>query len=82
MHDCERDGHVRDRIKAVLLASESWSSAAAKELNINLRYLPPYSPNLNPIARLWNVMNEHVRNDIYFSSKQVFSSAINISFLV
>ncbi len=47
--------------------------SAAKELNI----VPPYSPNLNPIERLWNVMNEHVRNDIYFSSKQAFSSAIN-----
>ena len=26
----------------------------AKKLNINLHYLPPYSPNLNPIERLWN----------------------------
>ncbi len=25
MHDSNRDGRVRDRIKAVLLASESWS---------------------------------------------------------
>lgn len=27
MHDSTRDGRVRDRIKAVLLASEGWSSA-------------------------------------------------------
>jgi transposase len=33
----------------------------AKELNIKLHYLPPYSPNLNPIERLWKVMNEHAR---------------------
>jgi transposase len=33
---------------------------AAIALNIELHYLPPYSPNLNPIERLWNVMNEHV----------------------
>ena len=26
MHDSTRDGRVRDRIKAVLLASEGWSS--------------------------------------------------------
>ena len=25
----------------------------AKRLNIDLIYLPPYSPNLNPIERLW-----------------------------
>ncbi len=49
---------------------------AAKVLNIQLHYLPPYSPNLNPIERLWKVMNEHVRNNIYFSSKSEFTSAI------
>ena len=29
----------------------------AEELGIQLHYLPPYSPNLNPIERLWKVMN-------------------------
>ena len=49
---------------------------AAKVLNIELHYLPPYSPNLNPIERLWKVTNEHVRNNIYFPSKSAFTSAI------
>lgn len=49
---------------------------AAKELNIELHYLPPYSPNLNPIERLWKIMNEHVRNNVYFSSKREFICAI------
>ncbi|MGL1052910.1 IS630 family transposase, partial [Vibrio vulnificus] len=49
---------------------------AAKVLNIELHYLPPYSPNLNPIERLWKVMNEHVRNNVYFPSKAAFTSAI------
>lgn len=40
----------------------------AKELNINLMYLPTYSPNLNPIERLWKFLrktalpNEYVEN--------------------
>ncbi len=50
---------------------------AAKVLNIDLHYLPPYSPNLNPIERLWKVMNDHVRNNIYFPSKPALTSAIN-----
>lgn len=50
---------------------------AAKVLNNDLHYLPPYSPNLNPIERIWKVMNEHVRNNVYFSSKKTFISAIN-----
>lgn len=49
---------------------------AAKVLNIELHYLPPYSPNLNPIERLWKVMNEYVRNNVYFPSKAAFTSAI------
>ena len=45
-------------------------------LNIELHYLPPYSPNLNPIERLWKVMNEHARNNIYFKTKREFREAI------
>lgn len=50
---------------------------SAKELGITLHYLPPYSPNLNPIERLWKVMNEKSRNNVYFKSKQHFIKAIN-----
>ena len=49
----------------------------AKELNIQLHYLPPYSPNLNPIERLWKVMNEHVRNNKYFSTAKEFREQID-----
>lgn len=52
----------------------------AKELNIQLHFLPPYSPNLNPIERLWKVMNEHVRNNRHFDSAKEFRQKIN-SFL-
>ena len=43
---------------------------------IELHYLPPYSPNLNPIERLWKVMNEKVRNNVFFSSAKIFRKAI------
>ncbi|WP_089139009.1 IS630 family transposase [Vibrio rumoiensis] len=46
-------------------------------LNIELHYLPPYSPNLNPIERLWKVMHEHARNNVYFPTKASFKDAIN-----
>lgn len=46
-------------------------------MNIDLHYLPPYSPNLNPIERLWKVMNEHVRNNRYFATAKTFRQAIN-----
>jgi transposase len=49
---------------------------AAVEMNIELHYLPPYSPNLNPIERLWKVMNEQVRNNVFFSSPKQFRETI------
>lgn len=52
----------------------------AVELNILLYYLPPYSPNLNPIERLWKVMNEHVRNNKYFATAKEFRCAIDSFF--
>lgn len=55
---------------------------AAFLLNIELHYLPPYSPNLNPIERLWKVMNEQVRNNVYFKSRRDFEAAIRRFFTV
>lgn len=49
----------------------------ATKLNIKLHFLPPYSPNLNPIERLWKVMNEHVRNNQFFKGAKDFKEAIN-----
>ena len=49
----------------------------AKVLNIELHYLPAYSPNLNPIERLWKVMNERVRNNKYFATAKEFRQGIN-----
>lgn len=46
-------------------------------MNIELHYLPPYSPNLNPIERLWKVMNEGVRNNRYFASSKEFREEIH-----
>ena len=50
---------------------------AAEELNIKLHYLPPYSPNLNPIERLWKVMNKHARNSHYFATAKAFRERID-----
>lgn len=36
----------------------------------------PYSPNLNLIERAWKVMNEKVRDNVYFPDAQTFTCAI------
>ena len=49
----------------------------AERLNIELIYLPPDSPNLNPIEPLWKVMNKHARNGDYFASTKEFRRRIS-----
>lgn len=47
----------------------------ARELKINLQYLPPYSPNLNPIERLWKFFKKKTLYNQYYESFEVFSKA-------
>lgn len=49
---------------------------AAAKLNIKLVYLPAYSPNLNPIERLWKIMNKYARNNKFFNNAQEFRQSI------
>lgn len=47
----------------------------AKKLNIKLHYLPPYSPNLNPVERMWKLMHESVRYNKYYGKFSEFTEA-------
>ena len=53
---------------------------AALRLNITLVFLPPYSPNLNLIERLWKFVKAEVCAANYFPDAQTFQTAI-IEFL-
>ena len=44
----------------------------AKELGIKIMYLPPYSPNLNPIERLWKFMKKEVMANRYYPDVETF----------
>jgi len=52
----------------------------AEKLGIELHFLPPYSPNLNPIERLWKVMNECVRNNRFFKGAKDFKDSVRLFF--
>ena len=47
---------------------------------IKLHQLPAYSPNLNPIERLWKIMNEYARNNQHFEKPADFKNAIGLFF--
>ncbi|MBP9842323.1 MAG: IS630 family transposase [Simkaniaceae bacterium] len=43
---------------------------------IELHFLPPYSPNLNPIERLWKWMKERVIYNTYYEQFEDFRAAV------
>ena len=54
----------------------------SEKIKYRPNYLPPYSPNLNPIERLWKVMNEKARNGKYFASTKEFRRRFSEFFTV
>ena len=58
--------HTSKEVKAYL----------AGKTRVQLHYLPTYSPNLNPIERLWKVMHEHVTYNKFYEKKEEFISAV------
>jgi len=47
-----------------------------KTTKIKIHYLPPYSPNLNPIERLWKVMREQVMYNQYYQKFSEFTKSL------
>lgn len=48
----------------------------AKQLNITIKYLPPYSPNLNLIERVWKFLKKKLKNK-YIEKFEDFKDWIN-----
>ncbi len=51
-------------------------TAYLENSKIKLHFLPPYSPNLNPIERVWKWMKERVLYNTYYREFEDFKSAI------
>ena len=49
----------------------------AKQLGIKILYLPPYSPNLNPIERLWKFMKKKIMANEHYETIAEFRRALS-----
>ena len=68
-----QDVHV-----VVVLDQAGWHIAKALQVpeNITLLHLPPYSPELNPIERLWAYIKSHyLSNRVYKDYEELFDIA-------
>ena len=48
----------------------------SSERRVNLHFLPPYAPHLNPIERLWGVMHKWVTHNRHYATFNQFTEAI------
>ena len=53
----------------------------AKFFNIDLLFLPPYSPNLNLIERLWRYFKKEVMKNKYYADYSTFENAVETFFI-
>lgn len=53
----------------------------ARLLGIELLFLPPYSPNLNLIERLWKFFKKKIMKNKYYESYKIFEQAVNDFFI-
>ena len=51
-----------------------------KKSQVQLHYLPPYSPNLNPIERLWKVFREITLYNRFFPTYSEFVASVRVFF--
>lgn len=66
----------------ILLIMDQAGWHKSKELNIppniQIEFLPPYSPELNPVERLWKwIKKEAVHNKVFATLEQLMESVIN-----
>jgi len=69
-----------DKPIAYFIDNASWHKTKkvkeyCKENNITLLFLPPYSPEYNPIERVWGYLKSKVKN-VYFSTAKKFADFV------
>lgn len=88
-----RERNPKGRIVAIIDNFKPHHSPAtlmkAAELNISLIYLPPYSPDLNPIEFIWKSLKRQISNTFIYSEMHLkhivqalfyrFSSALSFA---
>ncbi len=56
---------------------ELWPYFADNRKRLRLLWLPPYSPQLNPIERVWRLTRRHVTHNKYFESLEFLRESLD-----
>ena len=76
-----RRRHLKEKNLYMVLDNAGYNKSyqvqdLAEELGIRRMYLPPYSPNLNPIERLWKFMKKKVMANTYYPDVKTFQQEL------
>ena len=47
---------------------------------MSLIFLPPYSPDLNPIEQVWRITRREVTHNTYFANAQILEDTLDAHF--
>jgi transposase len=73
----EMSKHYRDEQITLIMDGAGWHKAKSLIIpsNIKIIHLPPYSPELNPVERMWRYIKSYtIRNKIYDSLESLENS--------
>ncbi|MCS1414766.1 MAG: hypothetical protein M2R46_02491 [Verrucomicrobia subdivision 3 bacterium] len=77
----------RDKKMVVILDNARYHHAKllkpllrAHRAHLNLLFLPPYSPQLAPIKRVWKLTRRLATHHLYFGSLEELSAAVEVCF--
>ena len=65
----------------LILDRAGWhrSKLLHKKNNVELFFLPPYSPELNPVEKLWQILRRQVCRNKYFESEDELKDELTVS---
>jgi transposase len=74
--------HSDERL-VMVLDGAGWHKASALNVpkNIRLVYLPPYSPELNPVEHIWDEIREKAFGNLAFNSLDALESHLEMTLL-
>ena len=72
----------KDKNVLVILDQAGWHKAKGLKVpsNINLMFLPPYSPELNPVEKLWQWLRKEVTHNNLFKTLEALMNALEKEF--
>jgi transposase len=69
------EGLQSDVHAIIIMDCAPWHKSVTVPENISIIYLPPYSPELNPVEQVWDFLrSNYLSNRVYETSSDVFDA--------